>query len=356
MQVSVAEYAEWQSRRHLRRRTYPIVPANIKEKLQRIENVGAVLWDVYGTLMAVSVGDLKDGREKEKLMLEAFRRTAREFGLLEFPGNKPEERLMEMYVKEIEKTHRRKRSHGVFSPEVKIEQIWMRVLRKLESAGYRTQDADGKAGLDLAFRIAYFFDDVYHTKRLYAGARETLEGVKTLGLMQGIISNAQFYTPIALGILLRRARRRFAGHTHKDETPFWRHDAASRLIRGHDAASCPRISSSCLKELFDSRLMFFSYCLGVAKPNPRAFELARLRLKNMGIPPDRVLYVGNDLHSDMTPARKVGFKCVLYAGDKESLMLRRDHSDCSGFKPDAIIKSLPQLLSIIEGKRSARLS
>ncbi|MBI4832145.1 MAG: hypothetical protein HY801_11475, partial [Candidatus Lindowbacteria bacterium] len=68
MNLSIEDYAEWQSQRRFRRRTYPIVPARIKEKLQRIENVGAVLWDVYGTLMAVSVGDLKSGLEKKTMM------------------------------------------------------------------------------------------------------------------------------------------------------------------------------------------------------------------------------------------------------------------------------------------------
>ncbi|MBI5116895.1 HAD hydrolase-like protein [Candidatus Poribacteria bacterium] len=378
MNLSIEEYAEWQSRRRLRRRTYPIVPASIKEKLGKIENAGAVLWDVYGTLMAVSVGDLENGRRKKELMLEALRRTAREFGLMEFLGSTPEDTLMEMYLREIEKTHHRKRSHGSFSPEVRIEDIWLRILKKLESAGYkppsgktehRTESGGREVNLDLALKIAYFFDDVYHTKRLYPDARETLEGVKRLGLLQGIISNAQFYTPIALNILLcggeKSASSRWeSGDIESESYSLGKQagndkkgmSAARRPIRRHDVplrAGCPRISSGCLTDLFDGRLLFFSYCLGVSKPNPHAFELAQQRLKKTGIPPEHVLYVGNDLHSDMTPARAVGFKCVLHAGDKESLILRKDHSDCRDLEPDAIIKSLPQLLSIIGGKHSA---
>ncbi|UCD56339.1 MAG: HAD hydrolase-like protein, partial [Candidatus Hydrogenedentota bacterium] len=275
----------------------------------------AVLWDVYGTLLALSVGDLESALAKKETMRTAFRLTAKEFGFERFLNGDPAETLMELYVREIEKTHRRKRIHGIFSPEVRIEQIWTRIMKKLALKGYKPRANGNGIGLDLALKVAYFFDDVYQTKVLYPGARQTLESVRKLGLKQGIISNAQFYTPIALKILLRQ-----------------------KGSRGVDP----------LQRLFDRRLVFFSYRLGVSKPNPLAFEQARTRLRAMKIEPNQVLYVGNDVLNDMIPARKVGFKCVLFAGDRESLTLRENHTECAGFRPDAVIKSLPQLLKIIE--------
>jgi len=71
------------------------------------------------------------------------------------------------------------------------------------------------------------------------------------------------------------------------------------------------------------------------------------RLGSRGIEPARVIYVGNDVLNDMLPARTAGFKAVLFAGDRESLTLRKDRAECAGFKPDAVIKKLPQLLEII---------
>ena len=202
----------------------------------------------------------------------------------------------------------------MFSPEVKIEDIWTRILKKLEQSGYEAEADEGTTGFDLALKSAYFFDDIYQTKVLYAGAGRTLEAVKRLGLRQGILSNAQFYTPIALRMLLRRDMR------HMDDP---------------------------IKELFDRRLIFFSHRLGVSKPNPLAFERARDRLRAMGIEPARVLVVGNDVLNDMIPASRMGFKSVLFAGDAQSLTLRKDNPQCTRFKPDAIIKSLPELLKII---------
>ncbi len=313
MKASIDEYAERQSKRRQRRKRHAIVPARIPARLRKIKHAGAILWDVYGTLLALPVGDLERTLDQKETMFKAFKQTAREFGFDRFTNGNPAENLMELYVREIEKTHRRKRGHGVFSPEVKIEQIWLRIIRRLETSGYKP-DGGAKTDLDLAFRVAYFFDDVYQAKALYPGTRKVLEGIKNLGLRQGIISNAQFYTPIALKMLLGQSGCRAADP---------------------------------MKHLFDSRLVFFSYRLGVSKPNPLGFEKARSRLQSMGIEPARVVYVGNDILNDMIPACKVGFRGVLFAGDRESLRLRKDHPDCRGFKPEAVIKSLPQLLDVI---------
>lgn len=314
MKASIDEYAERQSKRRPRRRRHTVVPARIPARLRKLKHTAAVLWDVYGTLLALPMGDLESALAKKETMLEAFKLTAREFSFEKFLDGNPAETLMELYVREIEKTHRRKRSHGVFSPEVKIEQIWLRIIRRLGTRGYKPDGGRAKMDLNLAFRVAYFFDDVYQAKTLYPGTRKTLEGIKSLGLRQGIVSNAQFYTPIALKMLLGQSGR-----------------------HGGDP----------MKRLFDNRLVFFSYRLGVSKPNLLGFETARSRLQSMGVEPARVVYVGNDIFNDMIPASKVGFMSVLFAGDGESLNLRKNHPDCTGFRPDAIIRSLPQLLEIV---------
>ena len=314
MDPSINQYAERQSKRRLRRRKSTIVSARIAARLPKIKDAGAVLWDVYGTLVTLTIGDLESTLAKKDSMLEAFGRTIREFGFRRFLDGTPSEALLHLYVREIEKTHRRKKARGVFSPEVKIEHIWLRILKKLEAKGYRPDGKHGTVDMALARKVAYFFDDVHQAKALYPNALETLATVREMGLHQGIISNAQFYTPIMLNILLRRAGHR-GPNPHAD--------------------------------VFGRQLTFYSYRLGVSKPNPLAFERAKKRLGSKGIEPARVIYVGNDVRNDMVPARDVGFKAVLFAGDRESLALRKDRPDCAGFKPDAVIKKLPQLLEII---------
>ncbi len=324
MRHSIEEYATRQSKRRFKRRKYDIVPARIAPRFNKIHDTRAVLWDVYGTLLTLSVGDLEDSLARKDSMLEAFGLTIKEFGLGNFLDGNPPETLMNLYIREIRKTHNRKRARGVSAPEVKIELIWLRILRRLGALGY--VPSGGEIDADLAFKIAYFFDDVYQAKALYPGAAKTLQGIKGLGLGQGIISNAQFYTPIALNIVLRRTG--YGG-------------GAGRR------ASANRERSDPYNELFDRSLVFFSYRLGVSKPNPLAFERARDRLRGMGVKPSRVIYVGNNVLNDMLPASKIGFRTALFAGDKESLKLQKDRPECAKFKPDAVIASLPQLLDMI---------
>lgn len=314
MDLSIEQYAERQSKWRRRRRNTEIVPARIATHLPKIKNIKAVLWDVYGTLLTLSVGDLERMLAKKDTMLEAFGCTIREFGLGRFLDGRQSETLLNLYTREIEKTHRRKRARGVFSPEVKIDHIWLRLLRRLEARGYKPKDKRNPLDIYFARKVAYFFEDVYQDKKLYPGALETLDAVKGIGLKQGVISNAQFYTPIILNFLFRQAgNKRSNPHAH----------------------------------LFNRGLVFYSYRLGVSKPNPLAFERAKERLAKKKIAPGSVIYVGNDILNDMVPARGVGFKTVLFAGDRESLALRKDRADCAEFMPDAVIKTLPQLLKII---------
>lgn len=316
MNKSIRDFAEEQARKRKGFRKYPVVPAGIAAKLPRLE-IAAVFWDIYGTLLGRPMGDLAGRSLLEKNTRQAFRDTAREFGLDKFLDGDPAVVLRRMYDSEIERVHRRKKNRGVYSPEVKIERVWLRILKQLETRGYEPET--GAVDLELALKVAYFFDDAEQYKTLYSGAKETLETIWKRGLRQGIISNAQFYTPLALNILLR--------DSDTDDEP--------------------------VKRLFD-RLTFFSYQLGVGKPNLLLFEKARDRLMRAGVAPNRVLFVGNDMLYDMACARRVGFKAALFAGDRRSFVLRRNDPESAGFEPDAVVKSLPQILGILSIQRNHR--
>jgi putative hydrolase of the HAD superfamily len=314
MNQSLLHYAEELRTRRRHRRVSKTIPARIAVRLTSVRRAAAVLWDIYGTLIALSVGDLAKTLEKKQTLLRAFRLTAEEFGFNNYLDNDPARILLDWYVMQIEGTHRRKRAHGVSLPEVKIEQIWLRILKQLAKRGYSPPGNGRNIDRDLAYRVAYFFDDAFQAKTFYPGARRTLGEIKRLGLRQGIISNAQFYTPLTLRLLLHE--------------------------KGTDGPDL-------FETLFDKQIVFFSYRLGVAKPHPRPFEAARARLQKWGVEPSRVLYVGNDVRNDMLPAQNVGFRSVLFAGDRETLALRKEDMACAGFRPDAVIKELPQILKII---------
>ncbi len=61
-----------------------------------------------------------------------------------------------------------------------------------------------------------------------------------------------------------------------------------------------------LKKYFDEIIL--SGSVGLAKPDPRIFELV---LEKMNVKPEQVLMVGDNLNTDIIPARNLGMKGIL---------------------------------------------
>ena len=120
----------------------------------------------------------------------------------------------------------------------------------------------------------------------------------------GIISNAQFYTPELLPAFLGT------------QSEAWGLDPA---------------------------LEFYSYQHGLAKPGQALFRLAAEELMRRGIEPRGAVYVGNDMLNDVLPARQVGFRTALFAGDARSLRRRGDDPRLEGIRPDLVLTKLADL-------------
>jgi putative hydrolase of the HAD superfamily len=228
-----------------------------------------VLWDVYGTLIATRGGDLQSLLAREKELRAAFEQTVKNFGL-----NVPAPTLHERFIGGIAAERETKIAGGVRHPEVRIEEIWYKILEDLPAQQPVTPNG--------AREVALFFERVANPRRLQPNAFETLTALHRRGLRQGIISNAQFYTPIELSELLREES---------------------------DCAICT------YESIFDRQLVFFSFELGVAKPDPTAFQRARDVLARDGIKPSQCLVVGDSAENDIEPARQVGFRAVRFAPD-----------------------------------------
>ncbi|MGW8325901.1 MAG: HAD family hydrolase, partial [Desulfobacterales bacterium] len=135
-----------------------------------------------------------------------------------------------------------------------------------------------------------------------------LSGLKKLKVLMGIISNAQFFTPCLFNWFLNSSPEDLG---------------------------------------FKSDLIFYSYKSGHAKPSPFMFDAAAKNLRNMDILAHSVLYIGNDMLNDIYPAKTVGFKTALFAGDARSLRLRENHLKCRSLYADIVITDLIQLLKYI---------
>jgi putative hydrolase of the HAD superfamily len=145
------------------------------------------------------------------------------------------------------------------------------------------------------------------------GLGELLRELQRTHIHLGLVSNAQFFTPLTLSFFLNGA------------------------IATSDEAVCP----------FDPKLTVYSYRHLRAKPDPYLFELAREQLALYGVTPGQTLYLGNDMLNDIWAAAQVGFKTVLFAGDARSLRLRRDLDQIRNLSPDAVITELNQLLRLL---------
>lgn len=247
-----------------------------------LPGIRALLFDIYGTLVISASGDIGlAGNQDEKIAFHAALAAAG----VEAPAGKGPADLKAA----IRTFHTERRSAGVQYPEVDIRDMWFSVL-------------GSGAGLE---RLAVEYEGRVNPVWPMPGLAEVLARIRDSGLVLGIVSNAQFYTPPMLEAFL----------------------------------------DSPLTDVgFDPECCAFSYCLLEAKPSTRIYQEALDGLERKhGISPAEVLYVGNDIRNDIWPAAKVGCRTALFAGDARSLRLREDDSECAGVHPDRVVTDLRQI-------------
>lgn len=260
------------------------LPTGIQPSGRVTHPLKCLLFDVYGTLLISGSGEIgttiQDIHSDNRLA-----QLLRKFGI-----NRPPITVLDDFGTAINQRHRRLKAIGIDYPEVEIDQIWMKVL----------DWHDKKAARRFALAFELISNPVYPMPGL-----KQLIGKSREDCILGMISNAQFYTPMLF----------------------------------------ERLLNASLEEIgFEKDLLIFSFQTEYAKPSEHLFNLAKNRLEKQGIDPDKTLYVGNDMLNDIMPAQKIGFKTALFAGDRRSLRLRQDDARCQGVKPDIVITELSQLI------------
>ncbi|MCG6940126.1 MAG: HAD family hydrolase [Thiohalocapsa sp.] len=280
----------------IRALTSPLTPqpTGAAPSLDPMAGIRAVLFDVYGTLVISGSGDI--GLTADTATGEPFADAwmAAELPATKLPADFDGRAAL---TAQIRADHARSRARGVAQPEVDILTIWQALLADLGLQPDVTQLR--RFALEYELRV----NPVWPMPAL----RAVIAGLADRGLVLGIVSNAQFYTPLMLHAFLGQ--------------PI-------------DAAG------------FDPRCCAWSYRQGVAKPATAVYEpaLACLR-EHHGIRPGQVLYIGNDMRNDVRPAQALGCRTVLFAGDARSLRLRENDPDMQGIAPDRVVTLLGQLTS-----------
>jgi len=260
-------------------------PTNIKPGGTVNHKIAGVLFDVYGTLLISASGDIGVAA-KESANTWKLEPLLRKFGISRTPAS-----LLNEFFAAIEKEHQNLRKAGIDYPEIRIEHIWQQVLKIKK--------------LDRAKAFAIEFEMIANPVYPMPHLNKMLSACRQKQLTLGIISNAQFYTPLLME---------------------WFLDCSLTNLG------------------FDPALTIYSYQHRQAKPSLALFRLAVDQLKKKRIPENAVLYLGNDMLNDIYPAHAVGFKTALFAGDARSLRLRQTDPRCKNVSPDLIVTELLQIL------------
>ena len=266
---------------------YPI-PTGMSPAGKLREPVCAVIFDVYGTIIVSQSGDISIAKNQAQTASQ-LNDLIENYG---YQGNVDD--LIHNFFGLIAADHGTMRQKGIDYPEVEIDHIWRQVL--------------GTEDIETARRFAIQFEMIVNPGYLMPQLTNVLSALRNSGMHLGIISNAQFFTPLLFQVLCGDSPENIG---------------------------------------FEAGLIFYSYQHGVAKPSRRLFHLAARALKAIGIEPENTIYVGNDMLNDILPATAEGFQTALFAGDKRSLRLREDDPRCQNVNPDLIITELPQLVNRI---------
>ncbi|HUX21607.1 MAG TPA: HAD family hydrolase [Spirochaetia bacterium] len=279
------------------------VGTDLRTETPEALSVRCVLFDVYGTLFMSASGDV--GSAKTESLTVHFEGAMERAGFKILEAAAPSE-AEQRYFQEIRNAHADARGRGVDYPEVDIIEIWTSVLaglivdRAISLSEVQSSDFETRAYL-----AATAYEVLSNPVQPMPGMLELISNLSKSELLLGIVSNAQFFTPLLFPA--------FLGKSH--------------TLLG-----------------FRDDLCSWSYLAGRAKPSGLIFDPLLERLSRKGIAADAVLYVGNDMLNDVWAAREAGCRTALFAGDKRSLRLRTDDPRCKDLVPDLVVVSLLDLL------------
>jgi FMN phosphatase YigB (HAD superfamily) len=99
--------------------------------------------------------------------------------------------------------------------------------------------------------------------------------------------------------------------------------------------------------LLDANLRSLSFELKARKPSERLFRHVLQALEPRGIAPPQVLHIGSRMNEDLIPARKLGMRTGLFAGDRDSLQVTAEQLKDPASRPDVLLTELTQIADIV---------
>ncbi|HBM14883.1 MAG TPA: HAD family hydrolase [Lentisphaeria bacterium] len=278
----------------------PLLPLNtgLPSKITKLKDIKSIVFDVYGTLFISDAGDISHSVKTEKEVKLNSILESSNFKILNPSAGILAENLFFQTIKRLHKNSPRS------NPEIDVLEVWRMALSELLRTKAVSGDLTNSNLSVLSLRYELAKNPVWPMLNL----EELLSHLQNLNLPMGIISNAQFFTPLLFEAFLGKELD---------------------------------------KSGFCNELLAFSYEHKTAKPSRVLFKFISDALyEKFQITPGEVLYIGNDMLNDIKPAVEIGFKTALFAGDRRSLRLRENLPECN-LTPDAVITDLLQIYNII---------
>jgi putative hydrolase of the HAD superfamily len=263
-------------------------PTGLSPAGQPAGTIECIFFDIYGTLFISKAGDISMARQRSP-QISKLKQLIAKFELDVAPHT-----LIEKLHHAIEARHHKLRQSGSDIPEVEIDIIWQSILAC----------KDIELARNFAIEYELIANPVYPMPHL----AKLLRACRQQNCDMGLISNAQFFTPLLFEWFL-----------------------------GAEATTLG----------FSPELIILSYQIGFAKPSPVLFETAAAAIEARGIARSATLVVGNDMLNDIYPAKRTGFQTALFAGDARSLRLRENDPRCRKLSADLVLTDLGQLIAFL---------
>lgn len=316
MPLTLEQYATYLDTRDL---PWPSPPAvkrpKAKPHLVPFSDVRAVLWNVYGTLLTLVGGDLYFEHPQPLNMNVALDKTLQEFkmwiSMSRKPGQ-PADYLAHIY-QQVLLEQKTVTVGGEKHPETSSEKVWESIVKKLLQKDYKFDTGFYGSLNEFSRKIAYFFHASLQGTACYPGAAEALRHVASKkGLTQGLLADGQCFTLVQLQ----------RGLTAQDE-------------------------AAKLDDLIAADRRWLSYEVRARKPSERLYRTALEALREQGLEAAEILHIGSRIAQDIIPAKRLGMRTALFAGDKASLQATAEQLKDPLSRPDVLLTELSQIAEVI---------
>jgi FMN phosphatase YigB (HAD superfamily) len=315
MALTLEQYATYLDSRDL---PWPAAPSverpRARPSLTPLPKVKVVLWNIYGTLLSLLGGDLLFEHPQPFVMDIALDKIVQEFkmwGSMTRKPGQPAEYLGQIYRNGLVE-QRALTSDDERYPEIISERLWEGIIKKLLQKDYKF-DANFYGSLnEFSRKMAYFFHASLQGTAAYPGAATALRLVRDAGLEQGLFGEGQCFTLLQL----------------------------QRALSAQEA-------DAHLDDLMTEGLVVLSAEHRARKPSERLYDEVLDRLAARDIAVGEVLVVGPRVTQDLIPAKRLGMRTALFAGDKASLQATPEQLKDPTSRPDVLLTELPQIIEVI---------